>query len=386
MIALLLVGGGVGFVLYVLAGYPCLLAWWSRRRARPVRKQAAGDTMPVSFLIAVKNGAAYLGPKLQSLHDLDYPRQLMQVLVISDGSTDQTAAVARQWASRWPAVELLEVPAGGKALALNAGLAAARHPVLVFTDVRQPLDPPSLRYLLENFADPTVGVVSGDVVIRHNRTAAHQDVSLYRRYETAIRDHLSALDSMFGATGCYYAIRRELAVPFPAGTLLDDMHQPVAAFFRGYRCVMEARAHAFDEPVALETEFRRKVRTLAGNYQLMGQFPALLGPGNRMLGHFLSYKFGRLMLPYALLLIFVASWWTPPGFRELLLGGQALFYGLALADAWWPVKWPGKKLSSLARTFSAMMLAAFCAGAILFVPADRLWSTPTATPVKGEPS
>lgn len=377
VLALALVAAAILFVLYVLAGYPLLLSWLSRRYRRPVRKLFTPRS--VSFLVAVKNGEAYLDRKLHSILALDYPRDLMQIIVISDGSTDQTEQIAREVAG----VTVLPVPPGGKARALNAGLAAARHEILVFTDVRQTLAPGSLRCLLECFADPEVGVASGDLVIGNNRTSAQQDVSLYRRYETTIRDQLSALDSMFGATGCYYAVRRELARPFPPGALLDDMYQPLAVFFQGHRCVMETRAQAFDEPVALETEFKRKVRTLAGNYQLIGYFPALLGPGNRMLFHFLSYKFGRLLLPYALIVIAVASWWLPTGLAPWAVGGQLLFYGLAAIDPLLRPASPLQRISSPARTFTVMMAAAFCAGAILFVPAERLWSTPTAVPGSG---
>src|SRR5260370_1196685 len=125
---------------------------------------------------------------------------------------------------------------------------------------------------------------------------------------------------MFGATGPFYAIRRELAVPIPPDVLLDDVYLPLAPFFRGYRLVVEESARAFDYPTTLETEFRRKVRTLAGVYQLIRIYPRLLLPGNRMWFHFMSYKVGRLLLPHALILIAACSFFLPHPWRAWALG------------------------------------------------------------------
>src|SRR5205085_2641067 len=121
------------------------------------------------------------------------------------------------------------------------------------------------------------------------------------------RKALSRNGSVMGATGAIYAMRRELAVPLPADTLCDDMYLPLAAFVRGYRVVFDESAKAFDYPTALQTEFRRKVRTLAGVFQIVGAFPWLLSPANPMWIHFVSHKLGRLLLPWALLLLFMSS-------------------------------------------------------------------------------
>src|SRR5205085_1070151 len=104
--------------------------------------------------------------------------------------------------------------------------------------------------------------------------------------------------SIPGATGCIYAMRRNLAVPLPSGVLLDDVFLPFAAFFKGFRLILEPAAKAYDSPTSLDTEFRRKVRTQAGVYQLLRYYPQLLGPGNRMWLDFCSHKLGRLALPW----------------------------------------------------------------------------------------
>src|SRR5262249_12218186 len=158
-------------------------------------------------------------------------------------------------------VEVIELPSkSGKAVALSVALKSAHGEILFFTDVRQPLEPDALQHLVNRFADPKVGVVTGELIIRDGTTHEEANVGLYWKYEKLIRKELSRLDSVLGATGCIYAMRRSLAKPLPPGTLLDDVHQPMNAFFAGYRIVMEDRAIAYDVPTGLEAEFWRKVR------------------------------------------------------------------------------------------------------------------------------
>jgi biofilm PGA synthesis N-glycosyltransferase PgaC len=366
--------GGVLFAVYVLAGYPLLLGWLARRQAHPVKRDE--KLRSVSVVIAVRDGERSIERKLRSVLALDYPRELMEVIVVSDGSRDRTEEIVRSFAGR--GVRLLISPQSvGKAAALNLGIPAARNEILMLTDVRQELEPPSLRMLIACFADPKIGVVSGDLKIRGSSDTGEQDVGLYRRYESWIRARASEIDSMFGATGSYYSMRRELAVPVPAGTILDDMYLPLAAFFRGYRLILEPNAFAIDEPTALDAEFSRKVRTLAGNWQILALYPALLGPGNRMLLHFLSHKFGRLILPFPLVASGVASFWLPSPLKQAAWLGQSLFYGLALVHPLMPEGFL-KRLTSPFRTFVVLMMAAFCAPMFVFVPTSRLWK-PTRT-------
>ena len=366
------------FVVYVLAGYPLLLGLLARRFPKPIHK---ADFQPtVSVVIAVRNGAPYVCRKLESVLALDYPPGKLEILIVSDGSTDDTDALAGQYSSR--GVRLLHVPHGGKPAALNAGIPVTRNEIILMTDVRQELEKDSLRRLVSCFADPSVGVVSGELIIRRGDNLAEANIGLYWKFETWIRNRLSELDSMLGATGPFCAIRRELVVTMPPETLLDDVYLPLAAFFRGYRLVVEQTAKAYDEPTSLKTEFRRKVRTLAGNYQIMQYYPALLGPRNRMWIHYLSYKLGRLLLPFALLAIAVTCFWLPPVWMVLVLAAQTIVYGLAALDVWIPETLFLKKLSSPARTFVVMMIAAICALSVFFVSPQKLW-TPTQTRTAG---
>jgi cellulose synthase/poly-beta-1,6-N-acetylglucosamine synthase-like glycosyltransferase len=367
------------FIIYVLFGYPLLLAAMSRSSRRSVRKAPLEKS--VSVLLPVRNGEQWIESKLESILGLDYPPELLETIVVSDGSTDATADIVRSYAAR--GVRLIEVLPRGKAVALTAALAEARGDILFFTDVRQRLEANSLRELVACFSDPEVGVVSGELVILEGETLEEANVGLYWKYEKWIRKGLSSLDSIHGATGCIYAMRRELAVPLPAGTLLDDVYQPLAAFFKGYRVILDESARAYDFPTSLKSEFSRKLRTQAGMFQIMGAYPALLGPGNRMWIHFVSHKLGRLLLPWALIVVFVSSLALPRPASTLAVAAQVGFYAIALMDRWMPESSRLKKISSPAQTFTVLMVAALCAPFALFTSADRVWKQTVVGKVRG---
>ena len=156
------------------------------------------------------------------------------------------------------------------------------------------------------------------------------------------------------------------------------MYLPLHAFFRGYRLIADHAARSWDYPTSADTEFRRKVRTLAGNYQLLAYYPHLLLPWrNRMWFDYVCYKLGRLLLPHLLIVCALSSWWLPAPWRGLALAAEAAFAALTLLDPVAPRVL--KKLTSPPRTFSVMMLAALYAQSVFFVPPQRLWSAPTQT-------
>jgi poly-beta-1,6-N-acetyl-D-glucosamine synthase len=363
-----------GFVAYTLAGYPMLLAAAARFRRRPVEKRFEPRT--VTILLPVRNGERWLRAKLESLLALRYPAELVQIVAISDGSTDGTDEIACQYGGR---IEFLRTQ-GGKAVALNAGLERARGEILFLTDVRQPLDPDCLKHLVACFADPSVGVVSGELVIGEGLTSEEASVGLYWKYEKWLRKLESCIDSVMGATGCIYAMRRELAAPLPPGTLVDDMFLPLTAFFKGYRVILEDSAIAFDYPTALDAEFRRKVRTQAGIYQIIGLFPQLLLPRNRMWLPFVSHKLARLFLPFALIVAAVTSFYLDDPWRGIAIAAQAAFYAAALLDLWVPDGAAIKRLSATARSFVVLMVAALCAGLVLVRPPGEIWKETEVRP------
>ena len=357
------------FVLYVLFGYPLIAMVWSRVRAKPVAKSFVPRT--VSILLPVHNGDRWLADKLGSIRQLNYPQELLDVIVISSASLDDTVKIANEHVR--PGLRVIEVEQPGKAKALNAGLAMARGEILFFTDVRQSLEPDSLRALVEHFGDPEVGVVSGELMIREGNSYEEASVGLYWKYEKVIRSAQSRIDSVPGATGAIYAMRRRLAHALPDGVLLDDVYLPVLAYFQGYRISWEPGAKAFDYPASLKTEFWRKVRTLAGVYQIIGIFPRLLVPNHRLWIHFVSHKLGRLLLPYALLAILVSSFQLPGVWKYMALVVQAGVYGLALFDGILPDTPVVKRLLSPANTFVVLMAAAVTGASVLFISPQKLW-------------
>ena len=367
---------GSGFVFYTLAGYPLLLWALARRRPRPVRKSFNLKT--VTLLVPVHNGEKWLAGKLTSILELNYPRDHMQIVVISDGSVDSTETISGSFAAR--GVELLKLPKGGKAQALNQGLELARGEILFFTDVRQQLDTNCLKNLVACFADEDVGGVCGELVILAGDTREEASVGLYWMVEKWIRRQLSAMGTLLVVTGCLYAIRRELAEPIPPGALGDDIFMPQAVLRKGYRVVFEEAAKAYDYPTTRDVEFSRKVRTLAGLYQYLGRHG--LGP---YWFHFFSYKVSRVLLPYALIVVAVASFFLPAPFAQIAISAQVLFYGLAALDGFIGEGKALKRISSPARTFCMLLAASLWAASVFFVPASDLWKSTRVQSPKRHP-
>ena len=322
-------------IAYVYVGYPLLIAGLARLGGRPPRKAAFTDGAwpPISIVVAARNEAARLPDRVTNLLEADYPGR-REIIVVSDGSTDGTAEALRPLRGY---LTLIEVPRGGKARALNAGVAAAKGDVIVFADARQRFAPNALRELVANFADPSVGGATGELLLDCETgdaaSTVGDGVGLYWKYEKWQRRNESLLRSTLGATGAIYALRRSLWRDLPADTLLDDVLAPMRAVLAGYRVVFDESAVAFDavSPDA-SAEARRKTRTLAGNYQILAQEPRLLVPFvNPVWLQYASHKVGRLVVPWALLLFLIASaaladdGWI----YAAALVAQIAFYGLA---------------------------------------------------------
>ena len=326
---------------YVYVGYPLLLAVWSRLRPRTARKRATSASSPwpsISIIVAARNEASRLPARVENLLTLPYDGR-REIIVVSDGSTDHTAAAVAPYV---PYVRLIQVPRGGKPLALNAGVAAATGDILIFADARQQFAPGTLTALAANFADPTVGGVTGELILDCETGTADstigEGVGVYWKYEKWLRRKESLVRSTLGATGAIYALRRSLWRPLPAETLLDDVLAPMRAVLDGWRIVFEEEAIAYDRTAPdAAVEARRKRRTLAGNYQILGQEPRLLVPFvNPVWLQYVSHKGGRLLVPWARLgtLIASAALATTAVVYALAFAAQAVFYGLALIGAW----------------------------------------------------
>jgi cellulose synthase/poly-beta-1,6-N-acetylglucosamine synthase-like glycosyltransferase len=215
---------------------------------------------------------------------------------------------------------------------LNDGIAMSQGELVMFTDARQKVEPEALRILAENFSDPEVGCVSGELMLGDRDSGeAAEGLSLYWRVEKKVRELEAASGSVVGATGALYAVRRELLSSLPEGTILDDVYIPMEVAAQGKRVVFEPRARAWDQAdLGAGREFGRKVRTLSGNYQLLQLAPWLLSRRNPIRFEFVSHKLLRLVVPFALVIAFATSALLPGTFYRVLWFLQAAFYCLSL--------------------------------------------------------
>jgi cellulose synthase/poly-beta-1,6-N-acetylglucosamine synthase-like glycosyltransferase len=371
MIAAFLFVVTVALSLYILVGYPLMLRSWKKFRP-PIQKDESFQTT-VSVVLAVYNGEAFIARRLDNLLSLDYPTHLLDIVVASDGSTDDTDRIVQSYADR--NIRLVRLPHTGKAAALNAALEHARGELLLFVDVRQTFDAQALRHLIANFADPTVGGVSGELRFVHSdRVGEAADIDLYWRYEIWARQQHSMIDSMFSTTGCIYALRRSLAQPIPIDTLVDDGMIPLQAFFRGYRVVIDTDAIAFDYGIVKGGEFRRKLRTLGGVWQIWVRMPQLFTSANRMRMHFLPHKFGRLALPWLILIGICEAFALPdtPA-RTFMLFVALAVLAVAAIDPMLPKTFFLRRISSPARSFVVLNAASLLSILVFIVPPEKLW-------------
>lgn len=377
-------------ILWTLFGFPLLLAWRAARvsSANAVARDTPDDKLPsVTAIIPVHNGERFLAAKLATVLASDYPASRLDVIVLSDGSTDGTDVIATEFAAR-DRVRFVRLPKGGKAAALTVAFPMTACDVVLLTDVRQQLNADCVRRLVSHFADPHVGVVSGTLRIRSGETAGEASTGLYWRYESWIRENLSRIDSVLGATGPIYAMRRSLVRALPPSCILDDMWLPMQAVLDGSRAVLASDAVAWDYPTSLNSEFTRKVRTQAGLYQLLQLEPRLLDPRrNRLFWSFLNLKMARLLLPHVLIVAAVASAFLPMPWRMYALGAQGLFYGTAVLDRLVADGSMIKRISAPIAAFVTLFGAAFCAQAIFFRDPASLWKTTTVRelPTAGTP-
>lgn len=291
----------VGGVFYPYAGYPMVLALLSRVAGQRPRG-VSGPTPTVSMIVPVHNEAVRLVRKIENTRVLDYPGDRLEVLFVSDGSTDGTVDLIK--AHEGSGLALVELSRrGGKAAALNAGLARATGEVIVFTDASIALEPGSLRAIVRPFGDPRVGCVSGE-----DRIADGGGEGLYGRYELFLRRLESDVHSIVGASGSFYAQRRELCSAFTEG-MAPDFLSVLRTVQQGYRALSEPLAKGeMTSVTAPKHEFDRKVRTLLRGMTALFAYKPLLNPFRYGMFAFAlwSHKVLRWTVPFFLVLAFVS--------------------------------------------------------------------------------
>lgn len=359
-------------VVYAYVGYGAVLFGIARLRRRPI---ARGDIRPsVSVVIAARNEERSLPGKLANLAEVTYPRELLEVVIVSDGSTDGTDEILL---AAGPGVIPVFLSAsarrsGGKAVAINEGVRRATGEILVFMDVRQTVDPDAIAELISCFADSEVGAVSGELVLE-SAVGSTEGLGIYWKIEKTVRKLESASGSTVGVTGAIYAMRRQLFREIPAGTILDDVYVPMTVARQGKRVVFLPSAVARDRLyVEKGREFARKVRTLTGNYQLLRLAPWILSPSNPLLFRFLSHKLARLVVPLCLTLMLVTSAAAGgPLYRGLFLLQIAVYF-LAVIGLVAPSAQRFKPIG-IAQTFVMLNVAAALAFFNFAAGRNRVW-------------
>lgn len=332
--AALLFWGSCGLLGYTLVGYPGLIALRAMLSPRHPKYGYAVPTVTV-VLVAHDEGPR-IPARIENLLALDYPKERLSILICSDGSSDATAALARACTDPRVAVLAFE-RRRGKAAVLNDAVAKVASEVVVFADARQRFERSVVRALVAPFADPCVGAVSGELYLQPgpNASTVGAGVGAYWRYEKWIRQAESLVDSSVGATGAIYAVRRQLFEPILETTILDDVLIPMNIVRAGYRTWFEPSARAYDIAAgSAGEEFARKVRTIAGTYQLFARQPWLLDPRrNRVWLQTVSHKLLRLFGPFELGAALVANLWLlgQPLYRATL-ALQVLLYGAAMVE------------------------------------------------------
>lgn len=319
-------------IAYPYAIYPAVLMLLNRLGGRREHVGMAFEPT-VSIILPVHNEARRIEAKIRNILELDYPHDKIQILVIGDACTDDSLERAK--AAGQGLVETIALSKrSGKAAGLNAGLERSKHEIIVFTDAAIMLERQSLRALLGHFSDPQIGCVSGEDYIEGAETEG-----MYGRIELLLRREEAKLHSIAGASGCFYAQRRELCLPFVAG-MAPDFLSVLVTVAAGKRALAEPKARGSMTATSSQSaEFTRKVRTfLRGLTALFGN-ARLLNPFGYPAFSFIlwSHKLARWLAPLPMLGCLIAAWVlrADPLYLTMFVG-QVTLYACALAGLRWP--------------------------------------------------
>jgi cellulose synthase/poly-beta-1,6-N-acetylglucosamine synthase-like glycosyltransferase len=342
-------------ILYVYLGYPVLVYLLSIVFKKPIKKERIYPS--VSIIISAYNEEENIENKIKSILSLDYPTDKLEVLIGSDGSTDNTEAIISRYQSGM--IKLLrQERRSGKPSMLNLLANQAKGEILTFTDARQELGKNSLRELVDNFNDKKVGSVSSEMLFNNENKKGSSGIGLYWKYEKFIRSSESRIGSMLGATGAMYAIRKELFTELPKDLILDDVYIPLKIVQKGYRAIFEPEAKIYDKIAkSSKSEFLRKVRTLSGNFQVFIYLRELFNPFKSPIAFQLfSHKLLRLIVPFLLIVIFISNIFILDNtFYLTFMVLQCLFYALALIGI---LSKSANRLLNIPSMFCVMNLAA----------------------------
>ena len=357
------------FILYTCLGYLAVLHVLGFFNAKKVNKDYIYPK--ASVIIPAFNEEKNIKRRIDNILALDYPKDKMEIIIISDGSSDKTEEIARSYGEK---LRLYSFSVRkGKAAAINYGLLEATGEIIVFADARQIFKTDAVKQLVANFNDPLVGAVSGRMFLTPANTGKIRiPFEMYWDLEELIRKKESRLDSVIGATGAIYAVRKSLYRPIPDDTILDDVLIPMNITLEGFRTILDDSAHVYDsQPIEPEKEFKRKVRTLTGNFQLIALQPKILSiKHNRLIFNYLSHKVFRLVMPYSIMLLFLSNLFMLHGLYTAVFSLQLMFYLLAFLGHLFKNSKMNNNLFSLPYAFILLNVAAVL-GLVHFMKKDK---------------
>jgi cellulose synthase/poly-beta-1,6-N-acetylglucosamine synthase-like glycosyltransferase len=297
----------VAALFYTYAGYPLLLALVSTLKPRKVRR---GEFQPtVSLIITAYNEERDLNDKLENTLALNYPRELIEIIVASDCSSDRTDEIARSFSNR--GVELYRQGERlGKTAAQNAAVARARGEIILFSDATSLYEADTVRTIMPSFADASVGCVAGRLeYVDRSDSRVGRGARSYWNYETFLKRHESRVGSLIGASGCLYAVRRSAYVPL-YNEACSDFIIATKMVEQGLRAVYEPNAVCTEETNRQsDKELKMRVRIIAQTFTDLWRHRSLLNPFHS--GFYgvqlVSHKVMRYFVPFFLIGLFLSS-------------------------------------------------------------------------------
>jgi cellulose synthase/poly-beta-1,6-N-acetylglucosamine synthase-like glycosyltransferase len=384
-VGLVMVGMSVLVGAYAYAGYPLILLLLPPRWRPPAAAEEGDDERwPfISITLAAYNEEKVLGETLQTLLEVDYPSDRRQIIVISDASSDRTDEIARSFAGT--GVELLRLPArSGKTAAENASRTRIRGEIVVNTDATVRIAPNALKPLVAVFRDPSVGVASGRDVSTGSESTQNLGELGYVGYEMWVRDLETRAGGIVGASGCFYASRRDLHGEIVPAALSRDFAAPLIARENGFRSVSVRDAVCFvPRTPSLRREYSRKVRTMARGLDTLFYKRHLLSPvrHGRFAWMLVSHKLARWLVPWAagvgLLGILLVGFGLAIPAWAIAVGFAAI--PLEMVAAWW---WPSRVAMPRPVAGPAYVLFGLLAGLAAWIRAFRKELNPIWEPTR----
>jgi cellulose synthase/poly-beta-1,6-N-acetylglucosamine synthase-like glycosyltransferase len=320
----------LGLVFWSYIGYLIFLKLVSMLRSHTVDRQDI--TPPVTLVVTAHNEVARIRQKIENCLELVYPKELVEIIIVSDASDDGTDEIVNEYAGR--GVKLLRIPERkGKHYGQGKGIQKAASDLVVLSDATTFLKKDAVRKMVRCFADPKIGVVSGEDAVNEGENGSSGE-GAYVRYEMKLRSLEARAGSLVGASGCFFAIRKKLADGW-VDDMSSDFYMPIISYMKGYRTVPEPEAIGYYTVLGdPHREFHRKVRTVLHGLEVLFRFKAILNPfryGFYSLQMF-SHKLMRWLVPLCLVVMLVTSGLLIGSglLYQILFAGQCLLYALAL--------------------------------------------------------